>query len=72
MSRWQDFRRRQWDAAGRDINPEHLSPRFAAFVLDAVAQGVAAGALAPQNSALIQQLFRGAERGTAGVRRPVR
>jgi MFS family permease len=30
-----------------------------------LAQGVAAGALAPQNSALIQQLFRGAERGTA-------
>jgi EmrB/QacA subfamily drug resistance transporter len=28
-------------------------------------QGVAAGALAPQNSALIQQLFRGAERGRA-------
>ena len=32
-----------------------------------LAQGIAAGALAPQNSALIQQLFRGAERGT-GVR----
>jgi EmrB/QacA subfamily drug resistance transporter len=30
-----------------------------------LAQGVAAGALAPQNSALIQQLFRGAERGQA-------
>src|SRR4051794_40514488 len=30
-----------------------------------LAQGIAAGALAPQNSALIQQLFRGAERGTA-------
>jgi MFS family permease len=30
-----------------------------------LAQGVAAGALAPQNSALIQQLFRGAERGRA-------
>lgn len=28
-------------------------------------QGLAAGALAPQNSALIQQLFRGAERGRA-------
>lgn len=30
-----------------------------------LAQGVAAGTLAPQNSALIQQLFRGAERGRA-------
>src|SRR5690242_16474516 len=30
-----------------------------------LAQGVAAGALAPQNSALIQQLFRGDERGQA-------
>ena len=30
-----------------------------------LAQGIAAGALAPQNSALIQQLFRGAERGRA-------
>ena len=28
-------------------------------------QGIAAGSLAPQNSALIQQLFRGAERGRA-------
>jgi EmrB/QacA subfamily drug resistance transporter len=30
-----------------------------------LAQGLAAGAMAPQNSALIQQLFRGAERGRA-------
>ena len=30
-----------------------------------LAQGIAAGSLAPQNSALIQQLFRGAERGRA-------
>jgi EmrB/QacA subfamily drug resistance transporter len=30
-----------------------------------LAQGVAAGALAPQNSALIQHLFRGTERGRA-------
>ena len=30
-----------------------------------LAQGVAAGTLAPQNSALIQQLFRGTERGRA-------
>ncbi|MFF4394048.1 MFS transporter [Streptomyces sp. NPDC001480] len=30
-----------------------------------LAQGVAAGCLAPQNSALIQQMFRGADRGKA-------
>ncbi len=30
-----------------------------------LAQGLAAGTMAPQNSALIQQLFRGAERGRA-------
>src|SRR3989337_3442003 len=30
-----------------------------------LAQGLAAGALAPQNSGLIQQLFSGAERGRA-------
>ncbi|MDF3301523.1 MFS transporter [Streptomyces sp. K1PA1] len=30
-----------------------------------IAQGTAAGCLAPQNSALIQQMFRGAERGRA-------
>ncbi|MFI6790461.1 MFS transporter [Nonomuraea sp. NPDC050383] len=35
------------------------------LVLARLAQGVAAGCLAPQNSALIQQMFRGAERGRA-------
>ncbi|WP_240118990.1 MFS transporter [Streptomyces sp. MUM 2J] len=35
------------------------------LVLARIAQGVAAGCLAPQNSALIQQMFRGAERGRA-------
>jgi EmrB/QacA subfamily drug resistance transporter len=37
----------------------------AMLVAARLVQGVAAGALAPQNSALIQQLFRGAERGRA-------
>ncbi|HEY4419193.1 MAG TPA: MFS transporter, partial [Pseudonocardia sp.] len=35
------------------------------LVFARLAQGIAAGALAPQNSALIQQMFRGAERGRA-------
>jgi CelD/BcsL family acetyltransferase involved in cellulose biosynthesis len=36
IGRWQEFRRRQWEGAGRTINPEHLTPRFGAFVLDSV------------------------------------
>ena len=47
-------------AAGRRRTPRLL-------VAARLAQGVAAGSLAPQNSALIQQLFRDAERGP-GVR----
>jgi len=35
------------------------------LIIARLAQGMAAGAMAPQNSALIQQLFRGAERGRA-------
>lgn len=35
------------------------------LVVARLAQGAAAGALAPQNSGLIQQMFRGAERGRA-------
>jgi EmrB/QacA subfamily drug resistance transporter len=35
------------------------------LIVARLAQGLAAGAMAPQNSALIQQLFRGAERGRA-------
>jgi EmrB/QacA subfamily drug resistance transporter len=35
------------------------------LIIARLAQGTAAGAMAPQNSALIQQLFRGAERGRA-------
>lgn len=41
------------------------APGIELLVAARLAQGVAAGALAPQNSALIQQLFRGAERGRA-------
>ncbi|MFF4906112.1 MFS transporter [Streptomyces sp. NPDC001260] len=41
------------------------APTITFLVVARVAQGVAAGCLAPQNSALIQQMFRGAERGRA-------
>lgn len=41
------------------------APGIELLVVARLAQGVAAGSLAPQNSALIQQLFRGAERGRA-------
>lgn len=32
LDRWQQLRRMQWDSAGKDINPEHLSPRFLALM----------------------------------------
>ncbi|GHB46466.1 MFS transporter [Streptomyces viridiviolaceus] len=41
------------------------APTVALLIVARLAQGVAAGSLAPQNSALIQQLFQGAERGRA-------
>ncbi|MER7195000.1 MFS transporter [Streptomyces flaveolus] len=41
------------------------APGIELLVAARLAQGIAAGSLAPQNSALIQQLFRGAERGRA-------
>jgi EmrB/QacA subfamily drug resistance transporter len=41
------------------------APTIGLLVAARLAQGLAAGVLAPQNSALIQMLFRGAERGTA-------
>ena len=41
------------------------APTTGVLVAARLAQGIAAGTLAPQNSALIQQLFRGAERGRA-------
>jgi EmrB/QacA subfamily drug resistance transporter len=41
------------------------APTVAWLVVARLAQGACAGCLAPQNSALIQQMFRGAERGRA-------
>ncbi|MFJ9907462.1 MFS transporter [Streptomyces sp. NPDC101152] len=41
------------------------APTIALLVAARLAQGVAAGCLAPQNSAFIQQMFRGADRGRA-------
>ncbi|MEJ1201339.1 MULTISPECIES: MFS transporter [unclassified Streptomyces] len=41
------------------------APGIELLVVARLAQGVAAGCIAPQNSALIQQMFRGAERGRA-------
>jgi CelD/BcsL family acetyltransferase involved in cellulose biosynthesis len=55
LARWQDFRRRQWESAGKAINPEHLSPRFGAFVLDCVL------ALVPRSRALVWEFRHGGE-----------
>ncbi|MBG0851096.1 MFS transporter [Streptomyces spinoverrucosus] len=41
------------------------APSIVPLVVARLLQGLCAGCLAPQNSALIQQLFRGAERGRA-------
>ena len=41
------------------------APSIMWLVVARLAQGLAAGCVAPQNSALIQQMFRGAERGRA-------
>ncbi|MFC9502618.1 MFS transporter [Streptomyces sp. NPDC057002] len=41
------------------------APSITLLIAARLAQGLAAGFMAPQNSALIQQLFRGAERGRA-------
>lgn len=41
------------------------APGIELLVVARLVQGVAAGSLAPQNSALIQQMFQGAERGRA-------
>ncbi|MEU1040561.1 MFS transporter [Streptomyces sp. NPDC005907] len=41
------------------------APSITLLVAARLAQGIAAGCLAPQNSALIQQMFKGAERGRA-------
>ena len=42
-----------------------LAPNAAAIVVARLVQGASAGLLTPQNSGLIQQLFRGDERGRA-------
>ncbi|MGW4567252.1 MFS transporter [Streptomyces sp. NPDC004561] len=42
-----------------------VAPDITLLVVARLAQGLAAGFMAPQNSALIQQMFRGAERGRA-------
>lgn len=55
VERWQDFRRRQWAAAGKDINPEHLSPRFAAFMLACLRQ------LVPLGTAVVWEFRRAGE-----------
>ncbi len=41
------------------------APTTGVLIAARLAQGIAAGSLAPQNSALIQQMFQGAERGRA-------
>jgi CelD/BcsL family acetyltransferase involved in cellulose biosynthesis len=55
LGRWQEFRRRQWQSAGKVINPEHLTPRFAAFVLDSVR------ALVPRSRAQVWEFRHGGD-----------
>jgi CelD/BcsL family acetyltransferase involved in cellulose biosynthesis len=55
LDRWQAFRRAQWDSAGRDINPEHLSERFRAFVEEVVT------ALLPAGQAMVWEFRRDGE-----------
>lgn len=43
FARWREFRRAQWDAQGKDINPVHLAPHFTAFMQDATAALMPAG-----------------------------
>lgn len=47
LLRWQDLRERQWDAAGRTLNPSHRTGRFREFLLHA------ARALVPSGQALV-------------------
>lgn len=47
VERWQGFREAQWAAQGKDINPVHLSPRFAAFMAAVL------GELLPSGRALL-------------------
>jgi CelD/BcsL family acetyltransferase involved in cellulose biosynthesis len=55
VDRWHDFRRRQWAAAGRTINPEHVSERFRVFVLDVLR------ALVPDGTGLLWEFRAGGE-----------
>lgn len=43
LQRWQDIRRVQWEAAGRDINPEHLDPTFRDFLVEVARELVPIG-----------------------------
>ena len=43
VERWQGFRRAQWQAQGKDINPSHVSPRFAGFMLACLRELLPAG-----------------------------
>ena len=43
FDRWQAFRSAQWSSAGKAINPEHVKPRFRAFLLDVARQLVPVG-----------------------------
>lgn len=55
IERWRELRRAQRAAAGLDINPEHLSPRFSAFMLDVMR------ALVPLGSGLVWEFKLGGE-----------
>jgi CelD/BcsL family acetyltransferase involved in cellulose biosynthesis len=43
VERWALLRGHQWEAAGRTINPEHMTPRFAAFLRAVVRELVPLG-----------------------------
>ena len=51
LARWREFRRAQWEAQGRAINPEHLSDRFSAFMAAVV------GDLLPAGEALLWEFL---------------
>ncbi len=55
LERWREFRRAQWEAQGRTINPEHLSDRFGAFIAAVV------GELLPAGEALVWEFCVGEE-----------
>lgn len=51
LERWQEIRRVQWDAAGRDINPEHLDAEFRHFLVDVARE------LVPLGHALVWEIL---------------